>query len=142
MRRESQSTAKRNAESQKFRSSLKRRVGRCEVCGHDPLRVSSGFVRWALHVHEIRGNSQRSKCQDMPFGVLVVCSRCHMEHLSSSGPNAEYPEARQLAVLKRSRPGDYDLARYTEEFHPNAPLAITQEEVDGWLKNTGAPGPS
>ncbi len=142
MRRVSQKTAARNAEAQPFRRNLVRRVGHCEVCGHDPLRARPGEIHWCLHVHEIRGNSQRSKCQDKPHGVLVVCARCHVEHLSSSAGTAEYPEARQLALLKRNRPEDYDLARYLEAFHPSAPQAVTQEEVDGWLRSPSTPGPS
>jgi len=59
----------------------------------------------------------------------VVCFRCHEFRLSSP---AEWPEARQLAALRRSRPRDYDLEAYLRLKNPNAPTAITHAEVDAW----------
>ncbi len=142
MRQFSKKTARRNAEARPFRRNLVKRIGRCEVCGHDPLHVRPGAIRFALHVHEIRGNSQRSECQDKPYGVLVVCEWCHLAYLSSSAATAEYPESRQLAILKRSRPAYYDLAAYLEAFHPNAPQAVTEDEVNRWLQGGDSPAPS
>ena len=130
MRRVSPKTAARNAEARPFRVALVQRVGRCEVCGHDPMRLRPGWIRWALAVHEIANGADRQKAMDKPYAVLVVCAKCHIEHLGSSGPNSEWPEARQLAVLLRSRPADYDLAAYLMDFHPRAPRAVTQAEVD------------
>ena len=111
MRRISKKTAVRIAEATEFRRALVSEVQHCEICGHAPGRVGPGRVAWALHVHEIARGKHRNKALDKRFAVLVVCFRCHMEQLDS---REQWPEARQLAVLKRSRPADYNLEAYNE----------------------------
>ena len=121
----SKKRAARNADCREFRRSLIAEVGHCELCGHDPRRVRPGNIAWALAVHEIARGCHRHKALDQRYAVLVVCWRCHEERLSS---RAEWPEARQLAALKRSRPGDYDLAAYNA-LVGRGPERVTEEEV-------------
>lgn len=130
MRRVSKKTAGRIAECADLRKQLVRDVGHCEMCGHDPKRTPPMSVAWALHVHEIARGQHRQKALDKRFALLVVCYRCHMERLDS---RAEWPESRQLAALKRSRPREYDLEEFLRLKNPNAMKAITEDEVDAWL---------
>lgn len=129
MRRQSAKFRARKREAKPFRDALKARVGRCEVCFHDPRRVRSGFIAWNLSVHEIANGANRQKALDKAYAVLVVCPLCH-EKLGGKG---EYPESRQLAMLRRSRPGDYDLAAYNR-LVCRAETYITTEDVDAWEK--------
>ncbi len=130
MRRVSNERATRIASCQDFRKQLVRTVGHCELCGHDPKRVRPGGVAWALHVHEICRGCHRSKALDKPFALLVVCFKCHEFRLSS---RAEWPESRQLAVLKRRRPEDYDLGLFNK-LVGWGPRRVTAEEVAAWAR--------
>jgi len=110
------------------RDALREEVGYCECCGHDPGRVKYGRIGWVFHVHEIARGVNRLKALDKRFALLVVCFPCHDE----LGSREEWPEARQLAALRKSRPHDYDLAAYLTLKNPKAPNAITQSEVDAF----------
>jgi len=58
--------------------------------------------------------------------VLVLCWQCN------SGPfqdRSEWPESKQLALLARRRPKDFDLAAYLELTSPNAPRRIEIHEI-------------
>jgi hypothetical protein len=127
MRAVSKKRARRNGECQKFRRGLIARVGHCELCGHDPKRVRPGNVAWALSVHEIARGPNREKALDKPYACLVVCFMCHSTRLDS---RAEWPESRQLGALKRSRPGDANLAAYNA-LVGRGPNRVTEEEVQG-----------
>lgn len=121
MRCVSKKTAARNAECRDFRRNLVREVGRCELCDDPRRRKRKGD----LCVHEIARGCHRSKALDKRFAVLVLCPRCHMQRIHG---NETWPETRQLAILRKSRPCDYDLAAYNElvGYGPNR---ITEEEV-------------
>ena len=113
----------RNREAAPFRRAFLLEIGRCELCGR----------RYGLEVHEIaRGNANRVKAMDQRCAVLCVCWACHAGKLSS---RAEWPEARQLAALRRSRPGDYDLAAFNA-LVGRGPERVTEEEVQQWTKET------
>jgi len=127
LRYESKKTTDRKAECQDFRAALVAEVGHCEMCGHDPRKTRPGMIAWELCCHEIANGANRQKCLDKRFGLLVLCWPCNSEEATNK---AIWPEARQLALLKRSRPKDYNLPMYMREFHPRAPFAITEEEVD------------
>ncbi len=128
LRRQSKKHAARAAECRDMRKALVAEVGHCELCGHDPRRVRPGAIAWALDAHEISRGPNRLKALDQRYCLLVVCRLCHMERLSSA---AEWPEARQLSALKRSRPEDYNLAGYNGIVGRGL-NRITQEEVDAW----------
>lgn len=133
MRHKSPKRAARDREAKPFRDALKKRIGRCEVCGHDPeraKRMRGRRVAWALHVHEIARGAHREKAQDKPYATLVVCWRCHHDELSNA---AEWPQSRQLAALKRSRPADYDLAAFNKLVNWGKDR-IAEEEVERWLR--------
>ncbi len=114
-----------------MRAALVAEVGCCECCRYDPLNVRPGNIRWGLCVHEIANGPTRLRCLDKPFGVLCTCWYCNSNILTDK---KTWPVSRQLWALRRSRPQDYSLEKYLAEFHPNAPQAITQEEVDAWDK--------
>lgn len=131
MRKVSKKRAKRNAQAKPFRDELRDRVGHCEICGHDPKRVRFGAIAWALHVHEIaRGTANRHKAMDKAYATLVVCFPCHSGPLES---RELWPEERQLAALRRSRPNDYSLADYNT-LVARGKRRITEEDVAQWLQ--------
>ena len=123
MRQVSKKRAARNRECVAWRQQLIARVRRCEVCGRQPW-----LWDWYLCVHEIARGTNREKAIDQAYAVLVVDHKCHEE----LGSKKEWPVSRQLWALRRSRPQDFDLAAYLALAHPNAPLAITPEEIDAW----------
>lgn len=82
--------------------------------------------------HEIANGPLRQIALDKPFALLVVCWWCNGLLCNKS----RWPEARQLAVLQRAAPDDYDLAAYNALVNPRAPNRITQEEVDEFISGT------
>ena len=131
MRRRSKKTQARANECKAFRRELAAEVGRCELCGHNPSRVRKGGVRWALCVHEIARGIHRQKALDKRYAVLILCWHCHMERIHN-GPE-KWPEAKQLAVLKRGRPDDYSLKAYNAlvGYGPNR---IAEEDVEQYME--------
>jgi hypothetical protein len=71
----------------------------------------------------------RQEALDKPYAVLVTCAGCNCESMTD---RSEWPESRQLSILKKSRPADYDLVAYNFLVNPNAPERITEEEVKKW----------
>lgn len=86
-----------------------------------------------LCCHEIACGPHRQKALDKPFAILVLCWFCNGEVVTDK---ARWPEARQLAVLKRKSPGDYDLAAYNL-LRARNPNRITETDVDKWGIQTG-----
>lgn len=116
MRIKSTKRAKREREAKPFREALVRRIGRCEHCG----------TGRKLCVHEIANGPNRQKALDQAYAVLVLCWNCNGGPFENKG---EWPEARQLALLLKNRPEDFNLAAYLKLTNPRAPLRITMEEV-------------
>lgn len=131
MKQKSITRKNREAEAKPFRDKLVADVGECENCGCSPTNRQgrmSDLVR--LAVHEIASGTHRQKALDKPFAVLVLCWQCN------SGPfqdRSEWPESKQLALLARRRPKDFDLAAYLELTSPNAPRRIEIHEVLQWF---------
>lgn len=90
-----------------------------------------------LCCHEIACGSHRQKALDKPFALLVLCSWCNCHVVTDKG---KWPEARQLAVLKRRNPKDYDLDAYNTLIGLG-PSRITQEEVEHAIKSRQGTGP-
>ena len=124
----SKKTAKRLDECRDFRRELVAWVRHCEICGHDPERVERGGVRWMLCCHEIARGPLRLKALDQRYALLILCYRCHMARVHG---DELWLEARQLAVLKKSRPEDYDLAAYNK-LVGYGPKRITEADVGKW----------
>ncbi len=122
LRRESKKHAARRRACAPFRRELIRKVGRCEKCGRRWWAVDK------LDPHEIARGAHRQKALDKPFAVLIVCRQCHEEFDDTHA----WPYARQLALLKRSRPEDYDLTAFVKLLG-DGPKRITEAEVDAWL---------
>jgi ribosomal protein S14 len=99
-----------------------RALGRCEICG---------TTRGQFDVHEICRGVHRAAALGKPFALLLVCRKCHEEKLSQA---SEYPEARQLACLAKSRPSQFSLTDYLALTSPNAPRRIEIHEVLKWLE--------
>ena len=127
----SKKRAARMAEVREMRAALVREAGKCEVCGHQPSRVKPGGIAWALACHELLNGPLRQKCLDKAHSLLCVCWLCNSEKLTDK---AAWPEARQLAVILKRRPEQYDLAAHNRLANPLAPERILQSEVDAWLK--------
>lgn len=123
---------KREAEAKPFRDKLVADVGECENCGCSPTnRKGRMLALTRLAVHEIASGVDRQKALDKPYAVLVLCWQCN------SGPfqnRAEWSESRQLALLARKRPQDFNLQAYLELTSPNAPMRIEIEEVLDWME--------
>ena len=119
MRRQSKKTAARERIVGPILDGLKIDVGCCEICGS---------VKRRLEAHEICRGSHRSKARGKLFATLIVCITCHRD----LDDTRAWPHARQLGLLKRSRPHDFDLAAF------NALVGcgknrITEEEVETWV---------
>lgn len=114
-----------------IRDGLLREVGQCEICGTSPKRQRIGIPELSqLCCHEIACGPLRHKALGCRFALLVLCWGCNTRVMRK----ATWPEARQLAVLRRSRPGDYDLAAYNRLVNENAPERITDYEVSQWTR--------
>lgn len=118
---------KREAEAKPFRDQLIEETGECENCGCSPVNRQGRMPEMAsLAVHEIASGPDRQKALDKPYAVLVLCWQCN------SGPfqnRKEWPEAKQLALLARRRPTDFNLTAYLELTSPRAMRRIEIEEV-------------
>ena len=79
-----------------MREALRDSVARCEFCGRH---------KFGLEVHEILRGSLRRLAVASPFAQLVLCADCHP--LMGGRSLAE-----QLAILRRSRPKDYNLFKF------------------------------
>lgn len=122
MRQVSNKQARRNREAKPVRDALRAEVAACELCG---------TTKGRFDLHEICRGVHRQKALDKRFALLVVCRfPCH-EKLGSA---AEWPEARQLALLKARRPEDFDLSAFLELTSPRAPRRIELSEVLEWMK--------
>jgi hypothetical protein len=133
LKRISAKTQKRAQECREFRKMLVERVGKCEICGHSerrprkdkPLECSQ------LCVHEIACGALRQKALDQPYALLVLCWWCNGNEVIDKG---KWSQARQLAVLKSSRPEDYDLVKFNFLVNPRAPSRIEEREVKAWKR--------
>jgi len=101
------------------------------ICDHSPANPWRGKPRELsqLCCHEIACGSHRQKALDQPCAILVLCWYCNGFVVTDK---KAWPEARQLATLKRKSQDNYDLEAYNRLVNPNAPRRITQGEVDEW----------
>lgn len=99
--------------------------GQCELCRYDPTRERHGL---ALVRHHIMRGPLRQKSTGKRFATLILCRKCHMERIHG---NENWPEARQLALLKRVRPGDYDLSAYNA-IKGYGPERIAEADIAKW----------
>ena len=122
MRSMSAKTRKRIDECREFRLNIREEVGRCEMCRAYPRGLG-------LSVHEICRGAHRLKALDKRYAILVLCIACHRQIHNGREP---WPEARQLALLKRSRPDDLDLPAYNKlvGYGPNRLTALDVEDAE------------
>jgi hypothetical protein len=104
-----------------IRDALREEVGHCEICG---------CSRGTLDVHEICRGVHRAAALDKPFALLLLCRKCHEE----VGSAAEWPEARQLALLAKSRPSQFNLTAYLALTSPKAPWRIEIQEILAFME--------
>lgn len=103
----------------------------CMICGSSlrrPHRFRPAECS-RLCCHEIANGPLRQKALDKPYAILVLCWYCNGSVVTDK---SEWPESRQLALLRASTPQHYDLAAYNALVNPRAPRRITPEEVDAW----------
>jgi hypothetical protein len=99
------------------------------ICGCRPETKNGRIPELnQLCVHEIANGSHRQKAQDKPYACLVVCWGCN----AALNDKARWPVARQLAVLKKRSPDDFDLPAFNYLVNPRAPDRVTMAEVDRW----------
>ena len=115
MRRVSKIARKRQSSAAGFRKELIASVGKCESCG----------TRRQLCCHEIAGGPDRQKALDKAYALLVLCWPCNQ----SMEIRSVWPQARQLALMKASRPEQFDLVAFNYLVNPRAPNRITADEV-------------
>lgn len=114
-----------------FRDGLIASIGECEACGCSPSNRKGRMAEMTkLAVHEIACGSHRQKALDKPYAVLVLCWQCNSGPFHNRG---EWPESRQLALLARSRPKDFNLTAYLELTSPRAMKRIEIHEVLQWM---------
>lgn len=131
MRRVSKKRAEKMLSVREFRNGMIKTIGCCELCGASPTRPKHAIHSMNdLCVHEIANGPDREKALDKPYAILVLCWKCNSYEVVDKGV---WPQARQLALLKTSRPSDYDLPAFNYLVNPRAPKRIEQKEVDQWL---------
>lgn len=126
MRGKSATRSRREKEAKPFRDKLIAQVGECENCGCSPDSHGKMAELSRLSVHEIADGTHRQKALDKPYAVLVLCWECNS---GSFKDRSEWSEARQLALLARRRPKDFNLKAYLELTSPRAPIRITIDDV-------------
>lgn len=131
MKRMSKKTASRASDVRDFRLDLIREIGVCEICGHDPARAKAGFLAWRLDLHEIARGVNRQAALDKRYALLCLCYKCHLERIHGE---LNWPESRQLAALKRSRPQDYNLVAYNLLIG-RGPKRITEKDIAAWAND-------
>ena len=129
MRRQSKKHRQRAEESREIREIQINNAGKCWICGHSPRNPhrDKPLSCSQLCCHEICGGPHRQNLLDKPHSLLVLCWYCNGEEVEDRD---KWPEARQLAVLKKNNPHVYDLGAHNMIVNPNAPNRVTQEEVD------------
>lgn len=125
MRHQSTQHRRRAAEAKPVRMQFIVEVDRCELCGRHRF---SGRYRTPLFVHEIARGFARQAALDQRCAILCLCGTCHDRIHNETG----WTYARQLSLLRKSRPADFDLAAFCRLIR-RAPGAITEEEVNEWL---------
>ena len=102
------------------------------ICAHSPAHPWRDKPRECsqLCCHEIANGPLRAAALDQPYAILVLCYFCNSYEVVNK---VRWPEARQLAVLLRESPQDFDLAAYNALVNPRAPNRITLDEVKAWL---------
>jgi hypothetical protein len=125
---------RRMAEAKAVRVRLIGDAGKCEICGHGPRRPwrDKPLECSRLCCHEIAGGPDRERFLDLPFGLLILCWWCNSEVVEDK---KLWPRARQLALLKKRRPWDYDLILFNKTVNPRAPRAIEPVDVEGWANS-------
>lgn len=130
MRRQSKKRTNLMLAAMPIRDALILRMMKCEVCGCNPKQPRPGPRELSqLCCHEIASGPLRHKALDKPYALLVLCWWHNLEMTD----RRKWPEVKQLSVLKRSRPDDYDLVSYNALVNERAPHRITEDEVSGWI---------
>lgn len=131
MRRYSPKRRQRNDAARSVREGLIAAHAKCMICGRSPKRPHRDKPHECsqLCVHEIANGPNRCKALDKPYACLVLCWWCNGAVVTDKGV---WPESRQLALLRRCTPGNFDLAAYNQLINPRAPNRITLAEVDAF----------
>lgn len=117
------------AEVKEIRGRLIAKRGKCMICGHSPRmpHKSKPVECSQLCCHEIANGPNRDKALDKPYAILVLCWWCNGQVVTDK---RAWPEARQLGLLRRLAPEDFDLPAFNRLVNPRAPHRITMEEIE------------
>ena len=129
MRPVSTRTAARKRKQKALKAALIEEVEHCENCRCDLSRVPIRFIE--LH-HIIRQLRPNERC-----AVLLLCWKCHMLKIHSNDKDEHWPEARQLVLLLRSRPKDFNLREFNR-LKGRGPDRLTIEDMEKWNGTQGA----
>lgn len=131
LRRQSKKTRAKERKATGSRQRWRKEAGCCMVCGYSPHRPNPYLPTFMskLVCHEISNGPLRLKTIGEPSCVLVACRYCNEHWLTNK---ADFPEARQLAILQAKAPARYDLRRFIQLTSPQAPDRITQADVDSF----------
>jgi hypothetical protein len=113
---------------------LIKKAGRCECC----RKKTDGWWipqdRGKYEIHHIAGGPYRKPTLCERSCCLVLCWKCHdkidsVEQVEGTQDTFRvYPRARQLAMLKKSRPDHYCLETYNSIVRP----MVAEEDVEEW----------
>jgi hypothetical protein len=132
VKNKSEARRKREAEAKPFRNKLVADVGKCENCGCSPESRNGRMPEMnRLSVHEIADGPHRQRALDKPYSVLVLCWSCNSGQFKD---RSQWTEARQLALLARKRPKDFNLQAYLELTSPRAPRRIEITDILSWME--------
>lgn len=127
LRRSSSKNDDRRAKAKPVREAMIAKAGRCMICGARPGARNGRMPELnRLCVHEIANGPLRQKALDKPFACLVLCWHCNGTAVENK---AEWPVARQLALLKERSPEDYDLMAFNLLVNERAPNRWAPEDV-------------
>lgn len=103
--------------------------GRCMICECSPENPDRELPpeQSRLAIHEISCGSTRLISLDKPYCWLCLCWYCNTHVVTSK---RRWPPVRQLALQKWRASVWHDLPAYVALIHPNAPNAITAQEVE------------
>ncbi len=135
LKKESAKHKARREEAREWRKS-RTEGSSCWICGTSekkrkhPIREHNNIC-----VHEIAGawGANRQKAIDKGHSTIVCCWKCNLDLEDRS----VWPEARQLAVILKHAPDDYDLVAHNSLVNDNAPNRVTQCEVLDFIPSVG-----
>lgn len=112
--------------------------GRCWLCDWDRYDPSQPD-KWNLETHEMLDGIHRKVGRVTPAAWIRACNVCHKGN-GGLHDKGVWPLARQLALKKIHDFENYDRVLVNRVRCEAAPEAITEDEVDAWVKRLNEKG--